>query len=86
MHFSSILSGHLALVARNDPLVNAANFSDSSSTSGGPPASPIIVQFEQTRAKAGLLVTEELRAGVARVTRNVAAISKACRARNSKFR
>lgn len=85
MHFSSILSGHLALVARNDPLVNAANFGDSS-TSGGPPASPIIVQFEQPRAKAGLLVTEELRAGVARVKKNVAAISKACRARNSKFR
>ncbi|KAF8309417.1 cysteine proteinase [Clavulina sp. PMI_390] len=56
------------------------------SGSGQAPSSPIIVQFEQAPAKAGLLVTDELNAGIERVKKNVASIAKACRARNSRFR
>jgi hypothetical protein len=83
VHFSSILSGHLAFVARNDPLVSTASLADDSLQT---PDTPILLQFGQPSAKAGLLVTEELRAGIARVKRNVAAIAQACRRRNSRFR
>jgi hypothetical protein len=87
VHFSSILSGHLALVARNDPLVSTAPLGDSPDKDCfQTPDTPILLQFEQPPAKAGLLVTGELRAGIARVKKNVAAIAQACRRRNSKFR
>ena len=83
VHFSTILSSHLAFVARNDPLTSAASLADDNLQ---PPDTPILLQFEQPPAKAGLLVTGELRAGIARVKKNVVAIAQACRRRNSKFR
>jgi hypothetical protein len=80
VHFSKLLSGHLALVARNDPLIVPHNIDEHIKST------PILLEFEQPKGKAGLLVTAELESAIDRVTKNVAAISKACRARNSKFR
>jgi hypothetical protein len=72
----SILSGRLALFHNSDspstdnPQLPSPKVQDESAKQ------PILVEFNQQKARAGLLVTNELEMAVERVKKNVAAIAR----------
>ncbi|KAF9511954.1 hypothetical protein BS47DRAFT_1298263 [Hydnum rufescens UP504] len=82
----SILSGRFAVFPNSDSPSTDNPQLPSPKVQGESAKQPILVEFNQQKARAGLLVTNELEMAVERVKKNVAAIARECRLRNSKFR
>jgi hypothetical protein len=72
----SILSGPFALFRNSDsPSIDNSQL-PSPRVQGESAKQPILVEFNQRKARAGLLVTNELEVAVERVKKNVAAIAR----------